>query len=147
MEYGVNHQTSSPHFQSSNGEAERAVQTVKRLWSKSQNKELALLDYRTTPLDGISLSPAQLLMGRRPRNLLPASKEVLKPKLVNHQHVKIQLDHQKQRQKLYYDQRRGVKELKPLSEGQSVRMSPNPNLNNKGKWTPGTVVDKHDKPR
>ena len=67
VEHGIDHQTSSPHFQSSNGEAERAVQTVKRLWSKSQNKNLALLDYRTTPLDGVNLSPAQLLMGRRPK--------------------------------------------------------------------------------
>ena len=30
-QYGIEHETSSPHFQSSNGEAERAIQTVKRL--------------------------------------------------------------------------------------------------------------------
>ena len=61
-EHGIQHETSSPHFQSSNGEAERAVQTVKRLWSKSRDKNLALLDYRTTPLEGINRSPSQLLM-------------------------------------------------------------------------------------
>ncbi|XP_052820095.1 uncharacterized protein K02A2.6-like [Mya arenaria] len=92
-EHGIIHQTSSPHFQSSNGEAERAVQTVKRLWSKSLNKNLALLDYRTTPLDGVNLSPAQLLMKRRPRNLLPASKAVLKPSSVDPNTVKTHLDH------------------------------------------------------
>ena len=56
--YGIEHQTSSPHFQSSNGEAERAIQTVKRMWSKSSDNQLALLDYRTTPLEGINLSPS-----------------------------------------------------------------------------------------
>ncbi|XP_052809379.1 uncharacterized protein K02A2.6-like [Mya arenaria] len=146
-EHGIIHLTSSPHFQSSNGEAERAVQTVKRMWSKSLNKNLALLDYRTTPLDGVNLSPAQVLMGRRPRNLLPASKAVLKPSSVDPNTDKTHLDHQKQRQKLYYDQRRGAKELVLLQNGQNVRISPNPNSQNPGKWTPGIVVEKHDKPR
>lgn len=146
-EHGIEHETSSPHFQSSNGEAERAIQTVKRLWSKSPNKDLALLDYRTTPLEGVNLSPAQLLMGRRPRNLLPASNDVLKPSSVDHGVVKTTFNHQKERQKLYYDKRRGVKELEPLQKGQNVRISPHANSLNKGKWTPGIVVERHDKPR
>lgn len=63
-ELGIDHETSSPHFQSANGEAERSIQTVKNLWRKSDDKHLSLLDYRTTPLEGIDLSPSQLLMGR-----------------------------------------------------------------------------------
>lgn len=47
--YGISHITSSPHTPHSNGEAERAVQTVKRLWNKAPDRHLALLDYRTTP--------------------------------------------------------------------------------------------------
>ena len=86
-------------------------------------------------------------MKRRPSNLLPASSEVLKPNPVDHWQVKKQLDHQKQRQKLYYDQQKGIKELEPLSVGQNVRISPNPNSNNSGKWTPGVVTEKHHKPR
>ena len=78
-ENGIKHEESSPHFQSSNGESERAVQIVKHLWRKCEDHEFALLDYRTTPLENINLSPSQLLMGRRPRNLLPSSQEVLKP--------------------------------------------------------------------
>ena len=35
---GIEHERSSPHFQSSNGEAERAVQTVKCLWRKCEDK-------------------------------------------------------------------------------------------------------------
>lgn len=43
--YGISHQTSSPHTTHANGEA----QTVKKLWNKTVDYHLALLDYRTTP--------------------------------------------------------------------------------------------------
>uniref|UniRef100_A0A2C9LB39 Integrase catalytic domain-containing protein n=1 Tax=Biomphalaria glabrata TaxID=6526 RepID=A0A2C9LB39_BIOGL len=62
--YRIENEMSSPHFQSSNDDAERAIQTVKKLWKKSEDKFLSLLDYRTTPLTNVNLSPAQLLMGR-----------------------------------------------------------------------------------
>ena len=76
--------------------------------------------------------------------MLPASKEVLKPNSVDHKAVKTHFDHQKQRQKLYYDQRRGAKDLVPLCEGQNVRISTN---SQNTAWKPGVVVKKHDKPR
>jgi len=46
---------------------------------KCDDKTLVLPDYRTTQLEGVNLSPAQLLMARRPRNTLLASKDLLKP--------------------------------------------------------------------
>ena len=85
--YGIEHETSSPHFQSSNGEEERALQTVKRMWNKSSDKQLVLLDYRTMPLRGLNLSPSRLLMGRRLKNTLPMSKELLKPSTDNTESV------------------------------------------------------------
>ena len=61
--------TSSPHFPQSNGLAERNVQTVKNLFKKAKESgcdpELALLEFRNTPITGLSDSPAQLLMGQR----------------------------------------------------------------------------------
>ena len=62
-EYGFKHVISSPHYPKSNGEAERAIQTVKNLWQKNSEKHLASLNYWMTPLLGIELLPAQLLMG------------------------------------------------------------------------------------
>ena len=59
-DYGSKHATTSPHYPQANGEVERAVQTVKKLWRKNDDKHLALLDYRTTPLPDIELSPAQI---------------------------------------------------------------------------------------
>lgn len=103
--FEIQHETSSPNFQSSNGEAERAVQTVKRLWKTTDDKSLALLDYRTTPLAEIDLSASQLLMGRRPRNTLPASCDLLKPQLYNANQVMNKMKTQKINQKKYYDGR------------------------------------------
>ena len=126
------------------GGAERAIHTVKRQWRKSEDQQLALLDYRTTPLEGLNLSPAQLLMGRRPRNTLPASKELLRPGNHDTQKVKKHFDEQKAKQKSYYDHRRGVKGLPPLDKGTPVCISPLPGTNN---WLPGKVVTHYNKPR
>ncbi|XP_061190021.1 uncharacterized protein LOC133197849 [Saccostrea echinata] len=139
-ELGIEHERSSPHFQS---KAERAVQTIKSLWTKCDYKQLALLDYRTTPLENINLSPAQLLMGRRPRNTLPAPHDVLKPATHDLRKVKQHLNAQKAKQKLYYDRKRNVEELSPLDNGTTVRMETPGSMS----LSPGIVVEKTDKPR
>ena len=68
-EYGIEHKTSSPRYPQSNGYAERAVQTAKKILStaKKSNEDpyLALLGHRNTPRDNILGSPAQRLMARR----------------------------------------------------------------------------------
>lgn len=68
------HVTSSPHFPRSNGLAEKGVQVVKRLLKKclhsGEDFWLGLLNYRATPLE-CGEAPAELLMKRRPRTLLP----------------------------------------------------------------------------
>ncbi len=63
--YDIKHNTSSPHFPSSNGQAERAVQTVKNLLKNSTDPFLALLLYRATPLPWCGRSSSELLMGRK----------------------------------------------------------------------------------
>jgi len=43
--------------------------------------ELALLEYRNTPISGMDLSPLQLLMSRRLRSNLPMTESLLTPEV------------------------------------------------------------------
>lgn len=69
------HNPSSPLYPRSNGQAERTIQTIKKLMTKALSDKTdiftVLLDYRLTPMDG-SQSPAELLMGRKLQTLVPA---------------------------------------------------------------------------
>ena len=68
------HITSSPYFLQSNGEAERAVRTIKRLLNKKGDPYLALPAYRITPLE-IGYSPLQLLMSRLLRTAMSSTQK------------------------------------------------------------------------
>jgi len=135
--YEFLHVTSSPYYPRSNGKAENAVKTAKRLLKKAAESNsdpyLALLDWRNTPTEGLQSSPAQRLLGRRTRTLLPLSDKLLKP--VSPPHVKTQLEAQKTRQKKYYD--RGTKELRGLKVGEPVFVLLNKEHNT---WMPATIV-------
>jgi len=61
--YGFKHITSSPLYPQSNGQAERTVQTVKKILRQSEDIYSGLLVYHSTPLPWCKLSPAELLMG------------------------------------------------------------------------------------
>ncbi|KAL6475040.1 hypothetical protein MHYP_G00160800 [Metynnis hypsauchen] len=81
-EYGFTHCTSSPRYPQANGEAERAVATVKGLWKGGEEKLKALMTYRATPLE-CGYSPAQLLMGRQLRTTIPQLPANLRPRWPN----------------------------------------------------------------
>ena len=137
--WGFDHVTSSPRYPQSNGKAENAVKTIKRLFKKckdaGQSEYLALLDWRNTPTEGIGTSPAQRLMGRRSRTLLPVAANLLKP------HYDTKADTQalagtKRRQQYYYN--RAAKPLKTITPGETVRMK----LPGQDTWSPGTCTEK-----
>ena len=79
QEYDFHHTTSSPHFPQSNGQAERGVQTVKKLLTGPKDPFMSLLTSRATPLPWCNLSPAELLMGRTIRSNIPQLIETLTP--------------------------------------------------------------------
>lgn len=112
--YEFHHETSSPLYPQSNGQAEKAVQIVKRLVKKSVERQedpyLALLAYRSSPLE-CGLSPAELLMGRKLNTRLPSAHHVLQPSTSNPV---------KRDQCRFYN--RGAKRLSPLSPGDTIRM-------------------------
>jgi len=90
------HITSSPLYPQSNGEAERAVKTIKGLLKKEGDPYLALLSYRATPLQ-IGDSPSELLMGRKLRTTIPTIRELV-PRVPDSTLVQKRDKQQKQRQ-------------------------------------------------
>ncbi|KAF7641656.1 hypothetical protein LDENG_00275380 [Lucifuga dentata] len=83
------HKTSSPGYPQSNGKAESAVKTAKRLLLRAkaagQDPYLALLGHCNTPSQGLETSPVQRLLSRRTRTLLPTKTSLLQPKVVRAQ--------------------------------------------------------------
>lgn len=61
-----------------NGEVERAVKTIKIPLKTAQDPSKALVNNRNTPLDGISLSPAEMLMGLKLKTSLLTKVNFLK---------------------------------------------------------------------
>ena len=78
--YDFKHITSSPRYSQSNGQAERAVQTVKRLFKCSQDLYLSILNYNASPMPWCNLAPSELLMGRKLRTTVPQITKHLLPK-------------------------------------------------------------------
>ena len=61
QKYKFNHVTSSPYWAQSNGRAEAAVKSAKRVILTADDVDLALLSFRNTPPAGHTYSPAQRL--------------------------------------------------------------------------------------
>jgi len=118
-EYHCRHITSSPLYPQSNGEAERAVKTVKGLLKKEGDPYLALLSYRATPLQ-IGYSPSELLMGRKLRTTVPTIQEQLIPRVPDSTLVRKRDKQQKQRQERTFNMRHGARELPELVPGDNV---------------------------
>ena len=81
------HLTSSPGNSKANGKAKSGVKTAKRILKKSiragTDPYLAALDYRNSPTQGMTTSPAQRLMSRRTKTLLPTTQNLLLPRTLN----------------------------------------------------------------
>jgi len=120
--YSFKHQTSSPCFPQSNGEAERGVQTVKKLLKTSDDPYLALLSYRSTPLPNIGYSRAELLMNRKLRSNLPTKDNELQPKIPDYSKIKKSETTRRENQKENFDSRHKAHNLPPLKKGDMVRM-------------------------
>jgi len=136
--WNFEHKTSSPHHPASNGMAESAVKTLKRTLIKCDqdgtNVYEALLNLRNTPRPAILLSPAQLLMSRRTKTIVPMAKSLLMPSTVPDTTA---LRRQRQiKQAALHD--RKARDVPPLAENTPVRIRPT-ELGKK-QWIKGTVV-------
>ena len=137
--WGFLHVTSSPGYPQSNGKAENAVRTVKRLWRKAEeageDKWLALLDWLNTPSEHTRSSPAQRFYSRRTRTLLPTAPVLLTPNVPSS--ANSDLTASKAKQASYYDT--SAKDLPALSVGDSVFVQPVPH-DSSAPWKPAKIV-------
>ncbi len=115
------HVTCSPHYPQSNGLAERALRSAKHLLEKcardGTDVYAALLNLCNIPRDGLP-SPAQRLLSRRTKTLIPMTKAMYVPKVETQ--VQAALTQTKQRGKIHYD--RSARPLASLQAGQTVRI-------------------------
>jgi hypothetical protein len=101
---------------------------------------LGLLEYRNTPVDGLE-SPAQLLMSRQLRSVLPTTQKQLQPRVVNSQAVVARRRQCQTNQKRFYD--RGSRPLPALQPGDEVFVQLTPG----DRWRPARVTARCTSPR
>eukprot|EP00731_Ephydatia_muelleri_P017556 Em0010g654a len=118
-EYGFVHTTSSPRYPQGNGEAERAVRTIKNILDKAKDPYLGLLAYRSTPLRN-GYSPSELLMNRRLRTTVPTLGYNLHPSVPNYAQLRAMEQKDKQKQKTDFDRRHASRSLQQLMPGDQV---------------------------
>ena len=112
--FDIQHITSSPRYPQSNGEAERAVRTIKALMNKNLNLHAALCMYRDKPLAN-GYSPAQLLFNRSLNSM-----GVMTENRIDLDRLRAFENNQKLRQKAWYDSRHATQTREPLEISQKV---------------------------
>ena len=140
--WNFEHVTTSPYHAQANGEAERAVQTAKKIMSQPEPL-LALLTYRDTPIAATGKSPAELAYGRRLRTTLPTLPANLIPRGYDRSTVAIKDRTAKLSNKRAFDRRHGVRSLKELQPGDVVLQK----LDNQKSWGDPAVVREQCAPR
>ena len=130
--WGVEVRQSSAQYPQSNGRAEVAVKTAKRIlrenvggngYVATERVVLALLQYHNTPLRDGGKSPAQLLMGRQLRSGVPVPGDELRIS----QHWRGHLERREREmarkgEALQDESRKSNRTLSKLSVGQTVRI-------------------------
>ena len=132
---GIKEVKVSAYQPSSNGAAERMVQSVKKSLSSSsknnehdvqQNLDNFLLTYRSTKHATVGCSPAQLFLGRDLRTRISLVRPNLKENVINKQGT----------QKFYYDQHSKYREFFP---GDAVLVR---DPRKEETWWPGTIAER-----
>lgn len=135
-EWEFSHVTSSPRYPQSNGFCERMVGVVKSILKKAKmagtDPKIALMCYRSTPLNSHLPSPAELLYNRPIRTNIPA-RTAISPRRMDErsrmQGMSADAEH-------HYNQRAAKSDLSELFPGMKVLLQENKT------WGPVTVLSK-----
>ena len=129
--WGVSTRVSSAYFAQSNGRAEAAVKTAKRVLMDNTGPggsldtdkvAVALLQYYNTPLRDVNRSPAQLATGRQLRDGVPADRKHYK---ININWRKTLRDRETQMAEAHQntvDKRKNNRTLPPIEVGKRVHV-------------------------
>ena len=129
--FEINHITGASYNHQANSIAEHMIQTIKQLMVKNQNNTLlALLILKSTPMNGIDRSPAELLCSRQFQTNLPLIK-----------HASSLADQARLRSENPTKYQTGSKELVPLNLGSCVMYDKNPDSTKRPEWSKGVVKD------
>ena len=134
-QWQIEHRVSSPRSPQSNGMAQHCVQTMKASLIKTieegEDVDLALLTYKTTPLNHRLPLPAELLNSRKYKTLLPTH-IVLTRLQDSYRQI---IDQGKQVQAQLYN--KNIRVLPRLEQSQKVivQLDPDKNL-----WTPAEII-------
>ena len=126
---GIRHVTSAPYHPASNGLAEHAVHTFKEFMKKTSGDPINtrvlcfLFQYRITPHSTTGISPAELLLGRRPRSRL----DLMLPDIKN------SVQKKQQTQKVNHDKHSRHRTFQ-VGDGVQIR-----DFNTGNGWIPGTI--------
>ncbi|KAJ8888517.1 hypothetical protein PR048_008008 [Dryococelus australis] len=106
------------------GEAEKAVDIAKCILSRSEDSNLGLLAYRSTPLKSV-FSPAEILFGRKSRNTLPMRHAQLAPSRNEGALAQFRSRYEavKYTNKTNHDEKKGIRDLPSLQVGNKVWIS------------------------
>lgn len=112
-ENGFLYATSFPLYPKVNGQTERAVGVVKKLWSKTSDPYMSLMVYHATPLkNGYSLS--ELLMGSLILTTLPTLPDNLQSFMPKREDITEHEEHHRQKAKQTYNRRHHAHKLTEL---------------------------------
>ena len=135
-DWNIKHSTSSPRNPRSNGQAESAVKIVKGLLTRAkcsgQDPYLALLAYRSTPVDSHLRSSAEMLYQRALRTTVPQRIRHKDPYAAAERE---RLEERATQSAADHD-RTGCRRKAPLYAGQSVSVI----NNDRTLWLPATIV-------
>lgn len=137
-QYGFKHTTSSPYHSQGNGRAEAAVKVSKSMLKKSDDFQIALLNYRNTPPKDHTYSPAQRMVSRRTRTTLPTADHLLEPMSINRDTVSAELKAKRNTSKAHYDKTAGP-EQNSINIGEFVYARP-PTSKPGNPWAYGRVT-------
>lgn len=119
--------------------AEKGVAITKNILKRCyETNEIELfqhriLEYNTTPVASLQLTPSQLFLGRILKTKLPISDTLLQRNNISEQVIQSKIEKKKEKQKYYYD--RGAKSLPILNIGDKIIFKKNGN-----EWNYGIIT-------